>query len=230
LEVAVSLWLRVRATDLRLELSDIRAVKARGGARGFDLDLDLVGANGEAIRELYARFRDVDTEFIVAEILRESARAIDRFCAGAGGGPDAGGPPEEAPALDPVANGAGANGRAGPPAAAGLTPGPDPVGRALELISDSPRSVALVRYLAGRDGHKASLKRIAEDLDHARPATAARRAGTIRKRFQRARRRLDETHAPIMLEIDRGAITLVIPEPTPGRDAGWDTRGDTDVP
>jgi hypothetical protein len=86
---------------LRLELADMEARearKARGEDVGFDLDPFLVGANGEAIREVYERFRDIDTFFVVSQIQRESAKAIDRYCLGSGERTDAGSHPN-APEL-----------------------------------------------------------------------------------------------------------------------------------
>ena len=66
---------------------------------------------------------------------------------------------------------------------------PCPVEQAARMIGDSPRGAELLRYLNCQPGRKASLAEIAIALDGAREATACRRRGTIRQRFNRTRRR-----------------------------------------
>jgi hypothetical protein len=86
----------------------------------------------------------------------------------------------------------------------------DPVEKAIELIGGSPQAVKLIRFLNQRTDRTASLDDIAIGLDRARPASLHHRRGTIRQRFNRARKLLEERGAPITLMIENKIIELVI--------------------
>jgi hypothetical protein len=91
-----------------------------------------------------------------------------------------------------------------------------PVEQAAQMIGDSTRGAELLRYLNRQRDRKASLTKIAVDLDGAREETANRREGTIRQRFNRTREALERKGAPVRLHIANGVIELVVPEAPPG--------------
>jgi hypothetical protein len=86
----------------------------------------------------------------------------------------------------------------------------DPVERAIQMLENSPRGRELLHYLNRQPDRKASLDKIAVDLDGAREATASRLRGRIRQRFDRARNVLERENAPVRLSISNNVIELAI--------------------
>jgi hypothetical protein len=90
-----------------------------------------------------------------------------------------------------------------------IPPPDDRASKTLELLQEKSRAGAdLVRYLLEQPDRKASLDDIARHVLGAK--NVARRLETARKRYDRARRDLDELDAPLRLVIEAKVVSLVV--------------------
>jgi hypothetical protein len=87
---------------------------------------------------------------------------------------------------------------------------PGPLEITLKLLSGSEVSIRLVEYLFKDAMHQqAHLDQIAIDLDNAPKSRAFTRRKTIRMRYDRAKRLLDEKDAPLRLTIENNVVSII---------------------